>query len=206
MGSYSSTSCVRIGQSLNLLSSILTISLTCPNSDTLLCYSNDPFLTVYTVNDARSLWRVCSHIICCVLQGYYGRNKLASVAKKHLAMDVAWMVEVFLTLRRKHEWVAICIAIKNGSYSSTMMCHYWDNVIYWAVYWLFYWHVPIVTHCCAIVTTHFQQCVYTKIFNPFTNVDSQGQTSRSLMCLFVLLVYVWYGSFMHSWMHVIMHC
>ncbi len=36
-----------LGQSLNLLSSILTILLTCPNSDTLLCYSNDPFLTVY---------------------------------------------------------------------------------------------------------------------------------------------------------------
>ncbi len=33
---------------LNLLSSIMTILLTCPNSDTLLCYSNDPFLTVYT--------------------------------------------------------------------------------------------------------------------------------------------------------------
>ncbi len=31
---------------LNLLSSILTILLTCPNNDTLLCYSNDPFLTV----------------------------------------------------------------------------------------------------------------------------------------------------------------
>ncbi len=34
-----------LGQSLNLLSSILTILLTCPNSDTLLCYNNDPFLT-----------------------------------------------------------------------------------------------------------------------------------------------------------------
>ncbi len=31
-----------LGQSLNLLSSILTILLTCPNSDTLVCYSNDP--------------------------------------------------------------------------------------------------------------------------------------------------------------------
>ncbi len=30
-----------------LLSSILIILLTCPNSDALLCYSNDPFLTVY---------------------------------------------------------------------------------------------------------------------------------------------------------------
>ncbi len=38
------------------------------------------------------------------------------------------------------------------------MRQYWDNrLIYWAVYWLFYWHVPIVSHCCATVTTHFQQ-------------------------------------------------
>ncbi len=29
---------------LNLLRSILTILLTCPNSDALLCYSNDPFI------------------------------------------------------------------------------------------------------------------------------------------------------------------
>ncbi len=36
-----------LGQLVNLLSSILTILLTCPNSDTLLCYSNDSFLTVY---------------------------------------------------------------------------------------------------------------------------------------------------------------
>ncbi len=34
-----------LSQSLNLLSSIL-ILLTCPNSDTSLCYSNEPFLTV----------------------------------------------------------------------------------------------------------------------------------------------------------------
>ncbi len=33
-------------QSLSLLRSILTILLTCPNSDTLLCYSNNPFLAV----------------------------------------------------------------------------------------------------------------------------------------------------------------
>ncbi len=31
-----------LGQPLYLLSSILTILLTCPNSDTLVCYSNDP--------------------------------------------------------------------------------------------------------------------------------------------------------------------
>ncbi len=35
------------------------------------------------------------------------------------------------------------------------------GLIYWAVYWLLYWHVPIVTHCCATVTTHFQQCTCT---------------------------------------------
>ncbi len=33
------------GTIANLLSSILTILLTCPNNDTLLCYSNDPLLT-----------------------------------------------------------------------------------------------------------------------------------------------------------------
>ncbi len=37
-----------LGQLLNLLSSILTILLTCPNSGTWLCYSNDPFLTVWS--------------------------------------------------------------------------------------------------------------------------------------------------------------
>ncbi len=38
--------CVSIGRSLNLLSSLLTILLTCLNGNTLLCYSNDPFLTL----------------------------------------------------------------------------------------------------------------------------------------------------------------
>ncbi len=38
-----------LGQLLNLLSSILTILLSCPNSDTLLSYSNDLFLTVYVI-------------------------------------------------------------------------------------------------------------------------------------------------------------
>ncbi len=47
MGSYMYSSTMVLGQLLNLLSSILTILLTCPNSDALLCYSNDPFLTVY---------------------------------------------------------------------------------------------------------------------------------------------------------------
>ncbi len=51
IGCYSSTTIdvPVLGQSLNLLSSILTILLTCPNSDTLLCYSNDPFLPVYSM-------------------------------------------------------------------------------------------------------------------------------------------------------------
>ncbi len=39
-----------IGTIVNLLSSILTILLICPNNDTLLCYSNDPLLTVYMRN------------------------------------------------------------------------------------------------------------------------------------------------------------
>ncbi len=33
-----------------------------------------------------------------------------------------------------------------------------NRLIYWAVY---YWHVPIVTHCCAIITTHFSSVVTT---------------------------------------------
>ncbi len=40
-----------LGQSLSLLRSILTILLTCPNSDTLLCCSNNTFLTVYHSKD-----------------------------------------------------------------------------------------------------------------------------------------------------------
>ncbi len=44
MGGYS---IIMMCQFLNLLSSILAILLTCPNSDTLLCYSNDPFSTMY---------------------------------------------------------------------------------------------------------------------------------------------------------------
>ncbi len=43
-----STRVSALGQLLNLLSSILTILLTCPNNNTLLCYSNEPFLTVQT--------------------------------------------------------------------------------------------------------------------------------------------------------------
>ncbi len=47
-----------LGQSLNLvLSSILTILLTCPSSDTL-CYSNDPFL-----NSDNSLC-ACMQVVC----------------------------------------------------------------------------------------------------------------------------------------------
>ncbi len=44
MGSYSSITMCQYWD--NLLSSILTIILTCPNNNTLLCYSNEPFLTV----------------------------------------------------------------------------------------------------------------------------------------------------------------
>ncbi len=43
-----------LGQLLNLLSSILTILLTCPNSDILLCYSNGPF-TVITSHSKQSV-------------------------------------------------------------------------------------------------------------------------------------------------------
>ncbi len=62
-GMYTAQHCVSIGKFLNLLSSILTNLLTCPNNNTLLCYSNKPFLTVYFslpvvyVNSERaSLW------------------------------------------------------------------------------------------------------------------------------------------------------
>ncbi len=50
MGCYCSTTMCQYWDKimLNLLRSILTILLTCPNSNTLLCYSNDPFLAVYT--------------------------------------------------------------------------------------------------------------------------------------------------------------
>ncbi len=47
-----------LGQLLSLLSSILTILLTCPNGDTLLCYSNKPFLTVYGQELMRSWYRL----------------------------------------------------------------------------------------------------------------------------------------------------
>ncbi len=57
-----------LGQSLNLLSSILTILLTCPNNNTLLRYSNKPFLTVWGITGAvlwlgdhwAVLWLSCS--------------------------------------------------------------------------------------------------------------------------------------------------
>ncbi len=49
MGSYSSTTMCQYWTIANLLSSILTILLTCPNNDTVLCYSNDSFLTVYCI-------------------------------------------------------------------------------------------------------------------------------------------------------------
>ncbi len=63
MGSYSSTQrCVSIGTIANLLSSILTILLTCPNNDTVLCYSNDPFLTVHSLHTPRGLLLApCTH-------------------------------------------------------------------------------------------------------------------------------------------------
>ncbi len=44
-----------LGQSLNLLSSILTILLTCPNSNTLLCYHNDPVLNSVATLESRVL-------------------------------------------------------------------------------------------------------------------------------------------------------
>ncbi len=49
-----------LGQSLNLLSSILTIILTCPNNNTLLCYNNEPFLTVQQLKT----WAVATVVKC----------------------------------------------------------------------------------------------------------------------------------------------
>ncbi len=55
--------CVSIRTIANLLSSVLTILLTCPNSDTLLCYSNDPFLTVFSIGLMR--WSpACPTLVC----------------------------------------------------------------------------------------------------------------------------------------------
>ncbi len=49
-----------LGQLLNLLSSILTIWLTCPNSDTLLSYRNDPFYDVWNI---ASIWAMQLHCL-----------------------------------------------------------------------------------------------------------------------------------------------
>ncbi len=57
--------CVSIGTIANLLSSVLTILLTCPNNDTVLCYSNDPFLTVYRVV-GNSLNPIVKSLLHCV--------------------------------------------------------------------------------------------------------------------------------------------
>ncbi len=68
MGSYSSTT--MWDNRLSLLSSILSILLTCPNSDTLLCYSNDPFLTVCIAStEGINLFTTC-FIGSCLLEKY----------------------------------------------------------------------------------------------------------------------------------------
>ncbi len=65
--------CVSIGTIANLLSSILTILLTRPNNDTVLCYSNDPFLTVYSYMNVhlalgnKSLLFTYGHVYVCMI-------------------------------------------------------------------------------------------------------------------------------------------
>ncbi len=44
-----------LGQSLNLLRSILNILLTCPNSDTLLSYSNTATITLLTCREEHNV-------------------------------------------------------------------------------------------------------------------------------------------------------
>ncbi len=58
-GSYSSTTISVLGQSLNLLSSILIILLT---SDTLLCYYNEHFLAVYEFGGERTEYAKLVHL------------------------------------------------------------------------------------------------------------------------------------------------
>ncbi len=55
-----------LGQSLTLLSSTLTILLICHNNDTLLCYGNNPFLTVYAqliTSPCSSAARMNNHLL-----------------------------------------------------------------------------------------------------------------------------------------------
>ncbi len=71
-----------LGQSLDLLSSILTILLTCPNKNTLLSYSNEPYLTVHQCYLTRSTFQysyvfllfVCLVCLCVYLGGYGYKN------------------------------------------------------------------------------------------------------------------------------------
>ncbi len=106
MGCYSSTT---MCQSVNLLSCILTILLTCPNNNTLLCYSNEPFLTVYMDQKALILWKLkfwslYAHardvtILSVVCLRIYERNNL-----NRTTADARWRY-----------WIFYMYTVKNGS-------------------------------------------------------------------------------------------
>ncbi len=45
--------------------------------------------------------------------------------------------------------------LKMGRYCSTTMCYYWDMSVKVSILLSKLTIVPILTHCCATVTTHF---------------------------------------------------
>ncbi len=87
-----------LGQSLNLLSSILTISilLTRPNNNILLCYSNEPFLTVYT------------SLIGDVHTHYQGRIEPPKAARGHATSNSANIDSLVLNVTKDRGTCAAC--------------------------------------------------------------------------------------------------
>ncbi len=60
-----------LGQLLNLLSSILTILLTCPNNDTSMCYSNNPLTVKVLIHELRDTSSIQSGVL---LHGFWLSN------------------------------------------------------------------------------------------------------------------------------------
>ncbi len=65
-------------QSLSLLSGTLTSLLTCPNSDTLLCYCNDPFLTVCNCSASAQVLDPCHFDASVVWSGTEERAQISA--------------------------------------------------------------------------------------------------------------------------------
>ncbi len=88
-------------QFANLLSSILTILLTCPNNDTVLCYSNDSFLTVW-----QFYWLTVQKFIVPVpLKGKVLSRliqQLLQVWRVHLHLCVRWTIQVTVNVLNIH--------------------------------------------------------------------------------------------------------